>query len=170
MTQQIKNPQNSDIILQGSRFGKDYFAELIERVRKIRASERRFYQKISDIYEQCSIDYDKDAALTKTFFKTIQNKLHWVITGKTAAQIIAERATASKPNMGLKNWKNGPSGKILKTDVSTAKNYLDPDEIKSLERIVAMYLDYAENQAARQIPMKMKLIEFAILPICYNFV
>jgi hypothetical protein len=141
---------------QGARFGKDYFDELLERIREIRASERRFYQKITDIYEQCSIDYNKEAVITQTFFKTVQNKLHWAITGKTAAQIIAERSSASKPNMGLKTWKNAPSGKILKTDVTIAKNYLEENEIKSLERVVSMYLDYAENQAARQIPMKME--------------
>ncbi|MFN9303013.1 MAG: virulence RhuM family protein [Candidatus Kapaibacterium sp.] len=140
---------------QGKRFGKDYFDELLERIREIRASERRFYQKITDIYEQCSIDYNKDAEITQTFFKTVQNKLHWAITGKTAAQIIAERAKASEPNMGLQTWKNAPQGKILKTDVSIAKNYLIEKEIKELERVVTMYLDYAENQAARQIPMKM---------------
>lgn len=140
---------------QGKRFGKDYFDELLERIREIRASERRFYQKITDIYEQCSIDYNKDAEITQTFFKTVQNKLHWAITGKTAAQIIAERAKASEPNMGLQTWKNAPKGKILKTDVSIAKNYLIEKEIKDLERVVTMYLDYAENQAARQIPMKM---------------
>jgi len=140
---------------QGKRFGKDYFDELLERVREIRASERRFYQKITDIYEQCSIDYSKDAEITLAFFKTVQNKLHWAITGKTAAQIVAERANSAEPNMGLQTWKNAPSGKILKTDVSIAKNYLIEKEIKELERIVSMYLDYAENQAARQIPMKM---------------
>lgn len=140
---------------QGKRFGKDYFDELLERIREIRASERRFYQKITDIYEQCSIDYNKDAEITQTFFKTVQNKLHWAITGQTAAQIIAERANASEPNMGLQTWKNAPKGKILKTDVSIAKNYLIEKEIKELERVVTMYLDYAENQAARQIPMKM---------------
>jgi hypothetical protein len=140
---------------QGKRFGKDYFDELLERIREIRASERRFYQKITDIYEQCSIDYNMDAEITQTFFKTVQNKLHWAITGKTAAQIIAERAKASEPNMGLQTWKNAPKGKILKTDVSIAKNYLIEKEIKELERVVTMYLDYAENRAARQIPMKM---------------
>ena len=137
------------------RFGKDYFDELLERIREIRASERRFYLKITDIYEQCSIDYDKDAEITKTFFKTVQNKLHWAVTGKTAAEIVAERADAAKPSMGLTTWKNAPQGKILKSDVSVAKNYLIEQEIKELERIVTMYLDYAENQAARQIPMRM---------------
>lgn len=140
---------------QGKRFGKDYFDELLERIREIRASERRFYQKITDIYEQCSIDYSKDADITQTFFKTVQNKLHWAITGKTAALIIAERAKSSEPNMGLQTWKNAPTGKIMKTDVSIAKNYLIEKEIKELERVVTMYLDYAENQAAREIPMKM---------------
>ncbi len=137
------------------RFGKDYFDELLERIREIRASERRFYLKITDIYEQCSIDYDKDVEITKTFFKTVQNKLHWAVTGKTAAEIIAERADAGKPTMGLTTWKNAPRGKILKSDVSIAKNYLIEREIKELERIVTMYLDYAENQAARQVPMRM---------------
>lgn len=141
---------------QGKRFGKDYFDELLERIREIRASERRFYLKITDIYEQCSIDYKQDAEITQKFFKTVQNKLHFAISGKTAAQIIAERASADKPNMGLQTWKNAPSGKVLKGDIGIAKNYLIEKEIKELERIVTMYLDYAENQAARQIPMKMQ--------------
>ena len=140
---------------QGKRFGKDYFDELLERIREIRASERRFYLKITDIYEQCSIDYNKESEITHTFFKTVQNKLHWATTGKTAAQLISERVSSTKPNMGLQTWKNAPKGKILKTDVSIAKNYLIEKEIKELERVVTMYLDYAENQAARQIPMKM---------------
>lgn len=137
------------------RFGKDYFDELLERIREIRASERRFYLKITDIFEQCSIDYDPHAEITQTFFKTVQNKLHWAVTGQTAAEIIAERADAAKPTMGLTTWKNAPHGKILKSDVSIAKNYLIESEVKELERIVTMYLDYAENQAARQIPMRM---------------
>ncbi len=137
------------------RFGRDYFDELLDRIREIRASERRFYLKITDIYEQCSIDYDKDAEISSTFFKTVQNKLHWAVTGKTAAEIIAQRADATKPSMGLTTWKNAPKGKILKGDISVAKNYLIEQEIKELERIVTMYLDYAENQAARQIPMRM---------------
>jgi len=137
------------------RFGKDYFDELLERIREIRASERRFYLKITDIYEQCSIDYDKHAETTQMLFKTVQNKLHWAVTGKTAAELIAERVDGEKPSMGLTTWKNAPKGKILKGDVSVAKNYLIEREIKELERIVSMYLDYAENQAARQIPMKM---------------
>lgn len=141
---------------QGRRFGKDYFDELLERIREIRASERRFYLKITDIYEQCSVDYQKDAEITQTFFKTVQNKLHWAITGHTAAEIIAGRADATKQNLGLATWKNAPHGKILKTDVTVAKNYLKEKEIKGLERIVTMFLDYAENQAARQIPMRME--------------
>lgn len=141
---------------QGKRFGKDYFDELLERVREIRASERRFYLKITDIYEQCSIDYNKEAEITQTFFKTVQNKLHFAISGKTAAQLIAERASADKPHMGLQTFKNAPDGKVLKGDIAIAKNYLVEKEIKDLERIVSMYLDYAENQAARQIPMKME--------------
>lgn len=141
---------------QGQAFGKDYFDELLERIRSIRASERRFYQKITDIYAQASIDYDANAPMTKMFYQTVQNKLHWAITGNTAAELISKRANAELPNMGLKTWKAAPAGKILKTDVSVAKNYLNEDELKSLERIVTMYLDYAENQAARQIPMKME--------------
>jgi hypothetical protein len=141
---------------QGKRFGADYFEELLDRIRAIRASERRFYLKITDIYEQCSIDYRNDAEVTQLFFKTVQNKLHWAITGKTAAEIIAERADSSKPNMGLTTWKNAPVGRITRADVSVAKNYLAEDEIKALERIVSMYLDYAENQAARRIAMRMR--------------
>ncbi len=139
----------------GKRFGRDYFDELLERIREIRASERRFYQKITDIYAQCSIDYDAKAAISKTFYQTVQNKLHWAITGKTAAEIIYKRADAEQPNMGLQTWKNAPKGKILKSDISVAKNYLIEKEIKELERIVVMYLDYAELQAERQIPMSM---------------
>lgn len=141
---------------QGKRFGKDYFDELLDRIREIRASERRFYLKITDIYEQCSIDYLKNSEITQKFFKTVQNKLHFAISGKTAAALIVERADATKPYMGLQTFKNAPNGKVLKGDISVAKNYLIEQEIKELERIVSMYLDYAENQAARQIPMKME--------------
>ena len=123
---------------QGKRFGKDYFDELLERIREIRASERRFYLTITDIHEQCNIDYSKDAEITQKFFKTVQNKLHWAITGKTAAELIADRADASQPNMGLTTWRNAPKGKVLKTDIGTAKNYLQEKEIKELERIVTM--------------------------------
>lgn len=141
---------------QGQNFGKDYFDELLERIRSIRASERRFYQKITDIYAQASIDYDAKAPITQTFYKTVQNKLHWAITGHTAAELISKRANAALPNMGLQTWKTAPAGKIMKSDVANAKNYLEEEELKALERIVTMYLDYAENQAARQIPMKMQ--------------
>jgi len=142
---------------QGKKlFGKDYFDELLERIREIRASERRFYQKITDIYAECSIDYQPNGEITKTFYKTVQNKLHWAITGQTAAEIISSRAKADLPNMGLTTWRNSPKGKILKSDVSVAKNYLNKNEIDELNRVVTMYLDYAENQAARQIPMRMK--------------
>lgn len=142
---------------QGKKlFGKDYFDELLERIREIRASERRFYQKITDIYAECSIDYQPNAEITQTFYKTVQNKLHWAITGLTAAGIISSRAKAELPNMGLTTWKHSPKGKILKSDVSVAKNYLNKKEMDELNRIVTMYLDYAENQAARQIPMNMK--------------
>ena len=137
---------------QGKNFGKDYFEELLERIREIRASERRFYQKITDIYAQCSIDYDPKSDITLGFYKTVQNKLHWAVTGQTAAEIVHARADAAKPNMGLTTWKNASDGKILKTDVSIAKNYLQEPEINELNRVVSMYLDFAENQARRNIP------------------
>ncbi len=137
-------------------FGEDYFDELLERIRNIRSSERRFYQKITDIYSQCSIDYDKDSEITKTFFKTVQNKLHFAVTGNTAAEIIYNRANADKENMGLTNWKNSPDGSIYKYDVVVAKNYLNEKELKDLNRIVTMYLDYAEMQAENHNAMTMK--------------
>ena len=135
-------------------FGKDYFDELLERIREIRASERRFYQKITDIYA-ISADYDKNAPITKDFFATVQNKLHWAITGKTAAEIIYDSADATKIYMGLTNWKQAPDRKILKSDVTIAKNYLNEKHIKELNRIVSAYLDLAENRAERGILMKM---------------
>lgn len=137
------------------RFGKDYFDELVERIREIRASERRFYLKITDLFEQASIDYDAKAEITKTFFATVQNKLHWAVTGHTAAEIIAGRSDASKPRMGLTNWKNSPKGKILKSDIATAKNYLIEKEIKELNRIVEQYLLYAEGLAEQRVAMRM---------------
>ena len=146
---------DDDRLKQGKSWGKDYFDELLERIREIRASERRFYQKITDIYAQCSIDYDSNADVTRTFYAEVQNKLHWAVTGKTAAEIVKARADSTKPNMGLKTWKQAPQGKILKSDVSIAKNYLEQNEIKELERIVSMYLDFAENQAARHKVMTM---------------
>jgi hypothetical protein len=140
---------------QGSNvFGKDYFDELLERIREIRASERRFYQKITDIYA-LSVDYNKHSQLTKDFFATVQNKLHWAITGKTSAEIIYQAADAEKPCMGLLTFKNAPNGKVLKSDVAVAKNYLSESHIRELERIVSAYLELAENRAERQILMKM---------------
>jgi len=135
-------------------FGKDYFDELLERIREIRASERRFYQKITDIYA-LSVDYSADAPVTKEFFATVQNKLHWAIAGQTAAELIRASADATKPHMGLTTWKHAPSGKILKSDVTVAKNYLGETHIKELNRIVSAYLDLAENRAERGILMKM---------------
>jgi len=140
---------------QGKLFGKDYFEELLERIREIRASERRFYQKITDIYA-FSADYDKNSPITKEFFATVQNKLHWAITGKTAAEIIYDSADATKIHMGLINWKQAPDGKIMKSDVSIAKNYLGESHIRKLNQIVFAYLDLAENRAQRQILMKMQ--------------
>ncbi len=137
-------------------FGKDYFDEQLERIRDIRSSERRFYQKITDIYSQCSIDYNPENQETKDFFATVQNKLHFAITGNTAAEIIHSRASSQKENMGLTNWKNSPLGKIRKSDVSIAKNFLNEDELDSLNLIVSMYLDYAENQAKKHQAMTMK--------------
>jgi hypothetical protein len=147
---------DDDRLKQAKRFGKDYFTELLERIREIRASERRFYQKMMDIFSECSLDYDAKSETTQTFYKTVQNKLEWAITGKTAAELIAARANSEKPNMGLMTWKKAPDGKILKTDVVIAKNYLIENEIKELNRVVTMYLDYAENQAERQKMMYMR--------------
>ena len=146
---------DDDRLKHGKRFGRDYFDELLERIREIRASERRFYQKITDIFAQCSSDYNGNSDISRTFYKTVQNKLHWAITKKTAAETIRDRADADKPNMGLQTWKNAPKGKVQKSDVSIAKNYLEEKEIKELERIVSMYLDYAENQAERHKLMTM---------------
>lgn len=146
--ERLKNPDNI--------FGKDYFEEQLARIRDIRSSERRFYQKITDIYSQCSADYDVNTQITKDFFATVQNKLHWAITGQTAAEIIATRADCSKENMGLTTWKNAPKGSIRRTDIGVAKNYLNEKELDGLNRIVAMYLDYAENQAQKGAVMFMK--------------
>ena len=146
--ERLKNPQPI--------FGKDYFKEQLEKIRDIRSSERRLYQQITDIYSECSIDYDYDSEITRDFFATVQNKLHWAITGKTAAEIIVERADHKKEKMGLTSWKNSPNGKIRKSDVAIAKNYLSEKELKPLNRIVTMYLDYAEDQAEQGIVMTMK--------------
>lgn len=139
---------------QGKQFGQDYFDELLERIREIRSSERRFYQKITDIYA-LSTDYDSNAPITREFFATVQNKLHWAITGKTAAETIHELADSEKPHMGLATWKGAPKGKVLKSDVLVAKNYLNAAHVKELNRIVSAYLDLAENRAERQITMNM---------------
>ena len=141
-------------IKAGRTLGNEYFDELLERIRDIRSSERVFYQKITDIYAT-SIDYDPKAEITKTFYATVQNKLHWAIHGHTASEIVLRRANASKPNMGLTTWKNAPEGRIRKTDVVVAKNYLTQEELQELNRIVSMYLDYAEDQARRKKPMHM---------------
>ena len=146
--ERLKNPNNL--------FGKDYFEEQLARIRDIRSSERRFYQKITDIYSQCSADYDVNAQRTKDFFATVQNKLHWAITGQTAAELIVSRVDSSKENMGLTTWKNAPKGSIRKTDIGIAKNYLNEKEMDGLNRIVSMYLDYAENQAQKGVVMFMK--------------
>jgi len=140
---------------QGKTFGKDYFDELLERIREIRASERRFYQKITDIYAQCSVDYDAQSKTSQTFYATVQNKLHWAIHGNTAGELLKQRADSQQPNMGLSTWKNAPAGKILKSDVAIAKNYLSENELDELNHIVVMYLDYAELQAKKQRLMKM---------------
>ena len=137
-------------------FGKDYFRELLERVRSIRASERRIYQQITDIFAECSIDYDPRSAITKSFYAMVQNKFHYAITGKTAAEIIYKNADAKKDNMGLVTWKNAPEGRILKSDTSIAKNYLQEKEIKRLERTVTSYFDYIENLIERENTFTME--------------
>ena len=141
---------------QGKFFGRDYFEELLERIREIRSSERRYYQKITDIYAQCSVDYDSKASTTQEFYKKVQNKLHWAITHKTAAEIIHERADARKPKMGLMTWKQAPKGKILKSDATVAKNYLSEEEVSNLNLLATTLLDFAENQARRGVLMTME--------------
>lgn len=147
---------NDDMLKNGKPFGKDYFDELLERIREIRASERRAYQKITDIFEQCSYDYDKNSEITKNFYAFVQNKLHFAVTGKTAAELIYERADSEKPAMGLATWKDAPNGKILKRDISIAKNYLNEKEISHLNRLVTMFIDYAELMAEDGILMSMQ--------------
>jgi len=137
---------NSEFLKNGPKFGKDYFDELLVKIKEIRASERRFYQKITDIYKECSFDYDKNSEVTQEFYRNVQNKLHFAITGMTAPEIIYERVDSKKENMGLTTWKNAPDGKILETDVTIAKNYLSQEEITELNNLVSMYLDYAERQ------------------------
>ncbi len=147
---------NDEMLKNGRPFGRDYFDELLERIREIRASERRAYQKIADIFEQCSYDYDKNSETTRTFYAFVQNKLHFAVTGKTAAELIAERATLDSPTMGLTTWKGAPDGKILKSDVLVAKNYLNEKEISRLNRLVTMFIDYAELMAEDEQLMSME--------------
>jgi hypothetical protein len=142
-------------LINGQIFDEDYFEHLISEIQEIRASERRFYQKITDIYAT-AVDYDKDSITTKRFYATVQNKMHYAIHGNTAAEVIVARADHKKEHMGLTSWKNAPDGKIVKTDVPIAKNYLHKEEISELNEIVTMYLDYATRQARRHIPMTME--------------
>ena len=146
---------NDDMLKNGKPFGRDYFDELLERIREIRASERRAYQKIADVFEQCSYDYDKNSDTTKAFYAFVQNKLHFAVTGKTAAELISERATLDSPTMGLTTWKGAPDGKILKSDTLIAKNYLNEKELARLNRLVSMFIDYAELMAEDEQPMSM---------------
>ena len=147
---------NDDMLKNGKPFGKDYFDELLERIREIRASERRAYQKIADVFEQCSYDYDKNSETTRAFYAFVQNKLHYAVTGQTAAEIIYDRADAQKPAMGLTTWKDAPDGKILKRDVIIAKNYLNEKELSRLNRLVTMFIDYAELMAEDEVLMSMQ--------------
>lgn len=146
---------NDDMLKNGRPFGHDYFDELLERIREIRASERRAYQKIADVFEQCSYDYDKKSETTKAFYSFVQNKLHFAVTGKTAAELIYERADSTQPTMGLTTWSAAPNGKILKRDVTIAKNYLNEKELSRLNRLVTMFIDYAELMAEDEILMSM---------------
>ncbi len=148
---------DDDRLKQGTAvFGKDYFRELLERVRSIRASERRIWQQITDIYAECSTDYDRNSPTTKDFYAMVQNRFHYAITGQTAAEIVYTKADHTKEHMGLATWKNAPNGRILKSDVSVAKNYLDEKQIRQLERTVTSYFDYIENQIERQNPFTMR--------------
>lgn len=147
---------NDELMKNGRPFGKDYFDELLERIREIRASERRAYQKIADVFEQCSYDYDKNSETTKVFYAFVQNKLHYAVTGKTAAELISERATPDSPTMGLTTWKGAPDGKILKSDTLVAKNYLNEKELSRLNRLVTMFIDYAELMAEDEQLMSMQ--------------
>ena len=147
---------NDEMMKNGRPFGKDYFDELLERIREIRASERRAYQKIADVFEQCSYDYDKNSETTKAFYAFVQNKLHYAVTGMTAAELIAQRATLDSPTMGLTTWKGAPDGKILKSDTLVAKNYLNEKELAHLNRLVTMFIDYAELMAEDEQLMSMQ--------------
>ena len=148
---------NDEKLKNGSSiFGKDYFRELLERIRSIRASERRIWQQITDIFAECSIDYDKNSEITQNFYATVQTKFHYAITGKTAAEIISEGANHKKEHMGLKNWKNSPNGRVLKSDVTIAKNYLELEDIRKLERLVSGYFDYIEDLVERENTFSME--------------
>ena len=147
---------NDELLKNGRPFGKDYFDELLERIREIRASERRAYQKITDVFEQCSADYSADSDEARQFFAFVQNKLHYAVAGKTAAEIIFTRADAEHPTMGLTTWKNAPHGKILKSDTHVAKNYLNENELDRLNRLVVMFIDFAELRALTHTVMLMK--------------
>ncbi len=147
---------NDEMLKNGKPFGKDYFKELLQRIRSIRASERRIYQQITDIFSECSIDYDKNSEITKNFYAFVQNKFHFAITGKTAAEIIYKSVDKSKENLGLTTWKNSPDGRILKSDVLIAKNYLQEKEIKQLERTVSSYFDYIEGLIERENTFTME--------------
>ncbi|MFA6144423.1 MAG: virulence RhuM family protein [Sulfurimonas sp.] len=146
----------------GRYFGKDYFDELLERVRSIRTSERRIYQKITDIFAECSIDYDKNSETTKNFYATVQNKFHYAISGQTAAELIYEKADIAKPFMGLQTWKNSPNGRILKSDTVIAENYLSEDEIKKLERAITGYFDYIERLIENRTTLNMVQIKDSV--------
>lgn len=147
---------NDEMMINGHPFGRDYFDELLERIREIRASERRAYQKIADVFEQCSYDYDKNSETTKAFYAFVQNRLHYAVTGKTAAELISQRATLDSPTMGLTTWKGAPDGKILKSDTLVAKNYLNQKELSRLNRLVTMFIDYAELMAEDEQLMSMQ--------------
>lgn len=148
---------DDDRLKNGRYFGKDYFRELLERIRSIRSSERRIYLQITDIFQECSIDYDPNSLVTKDFFATVQNKFHFAITGKTAAEIIHEKSDRSKKNMGLTTWKSAPHGRVLKSDVLVAKNYLSEQEIKKLERTISAFFDYVESVIERRNAFTMEL-------------
>lgn len=153
---------DDDRLKNGRYFGKDYFTELLERVRSIRASERRIYQQITDIFAECSIDYDKNSETTKNFYATVQNKFHYAISAQTAAEIIYEKADISQPFMGLQTWKNSPNGRILKSDTVIAKNYLSEDEIKKLERAISGYFDYIERLLENRTTLTMLQIKESV--------
>ena len=153
---------DDDRMKNGKYFGKDYFKELLERVRSIRTSERRIYQQITDIFAECSMDYDKNSSITKEFYATVQNKFHYAISGRTSAEIIYKKADKSKPFMGLQTWKNSPNGRILKSDTVIAKNYLSIEEIKDLESAISGYFDYIERIIKNHTPFTMESLSNSV--------